>query len=447
MTRKRGTETEYLIIGNSAGAIGAAEAIREADAAGTLTMVSDEPYPAYSRPLIAKYLAGERGFDRMLYRPADFYERNAIRLLPGKRATGLDLDDHVVTLEGGERIRWKRLLIASGGRPIVPQVSGMDKRGVFNFITFDDARAIDGFLGNATSAVVIGGGLIGISASEALARRGIAVTIVEMKEGILNTILDAEASAMAAAAVESAGVRIIVGHTVAEVKGRELVTSVVLDNGETIACSLVVVAIGVLPRIDLAQGSGIAVNRGIVVDRRMATSHPDVFACGDAAESYDFVIGGNRLTPVWPNAHIGGRIAGFNMAGVEKEYGGGTAMNSLTYFGTSIVSAGSVTGTGDEGCEVLVRRGNGTYKKVILRDDVMVGLICIGDIEKSGMLYGLMRDRVNVRDFKGKLLDDDFGLVHLPRELWQRKLGMSPSADAASPGVSPEEGVTARAGE
>jgi len=417
--------TKYLIIGNSAGGIGAAEAIRDVDKTGSIAIVSDEPYPTYSRPLIAKYLSQERTLEGMLFRPAEFCRQHDIVSLLGKKVRGLGLESHAAELEDGERIVWEKLLLATGGKPIVPKIEGLGKGGVFSFTTVDDAKAIDKFLNNGSRAVVIGGGLIGISVTEALVRRGVGVAVVEMKDRILNTILDERASSIAEEALRRAGVRIIAGHTVAEISGEERVTGAVLDNGEAIPCDLVVIAIGVVPRTDLVEGTGIKLNRGIVVDRRMATSHPDVYSCGDVAEAYDFVYGENRLTPIWPNAYIGGRVAGYNMAGVSTDYPGGTAMNSLNYFGLDIVSAGIVTPP-DNSYEVLSSRNDGTYRRLILKDGMVVGMVFIGDIEKSGIVFSLMRERIDVSSFKQALLADDFGLIWLPRELWQERLGTPP---------------------
>ncbi len=439
MVKAKALETKYLIIGNSAGGIGAAEAIREVDKTGSITIASDEPYHCYSRPLIAKYLAGERDFEGMLFRPPGFYEQNNIETLLSKRVTGLGLDSHIAELESGERIAWEKLLIASGGVPIVPATGGLGKRGVFNFITLDDAKAINELLDNATKAVVIGGGLIGVSAAEALSKRGLDVTVVEMKDRILNTILDEQASLIAEEALREAGVRVITNNTVAEAIGKDWVSSVALADGEEIPCSLLVVAIGVLPRIDLVKGTDIKIERGIVVDRNMATSRPGVYACGDVAEAYDFVLDTNRLTPIWPNAHIGGRVAGFNMAGVDTEYPGGTAMNSLNYFGLDIAAAGIATPPDTDGYECISRRDNGIYNKLVLKDEIIVGMVCIGDIEKSGILYSLMKDRVNAGAFKETLLADDFGLVSLPRKLWQKRLGMPEPEQVVELPVEEEE--------
>jgi nitrite reductase (NADH) large subunit len=419
-------QTKYLIIGNSAGGIGAAEAIRQVDKEGTLTIASEEPYPAYSRPLISKYLAGERNLEGILFRPLDFYDQNNILFLPDKKVTYLELDQRAARLEDSEQIAWEKLLLAVGGKPIFPRMKGSDKRGVFTFTTLDDAKAVDRFLDNARKAVVIGGGLIGISVTEALVKRGVGVIVIEMKERILNTILDQQASLMAEKILKQAGVKIVTGHTVVEVNGRESVEGATLDNGDTLPCDLLLVAIGVLPRSELALDAKLKINRGIVVNRHMATSHPNVYSCGDVAEAYDFAYEENRLSPIWPNAYIGGRVAGFNMAGIPTKYAGGTPMNSLNYFGIDITSAGIPTAPNDDSYEVISKQGSNTYQKVILKDNLIIGMIFVENIEKSGIIFGLMRDRVNVGSFKQSLLADDFGLAFLPRALWQERLEAPP---------------------
>ena len=205
---------KYLIIGNSAGGVGAAEAIREIDKSGTIAIVSDEPYPTYSRPLISDYLVSRCPLERMLFRPTDFYGKNDIQAVLGQRVAQLNISEHTIKLEDGRIIGWEKLLLATGGLPIVPKMEGLNLEGVFTFTKLDDAKAINEFLNQyrrRVRAVVIGGGLIGVSVTEALVKRGAEVTIVEMKERILNTILDEEASALEAKALTDAGVEIITG--------------------------------------------------------------------------------------------------------------------------------------------------------------------------------------------------------------------------------------------
>ncbi len=416
-------KTEYLIIGNSAGGIGAVEAIRNVDAHGAIAIVSEEPYSAYSRPLISKYLANERTIEGMLFRPPDFYSQHNIRLLAGRSAIRIEAARNIVQLESGEQVTWRKLLLATGGIPIVPKIEGIDKEGVFNFLTIQDAQRIAAFIKPGQHALVIGGGLIGISVAEALKKREIRTTIIEMKNKILNTILDEEGSSIAEGTFKKAGISIITNHTASAVVGNLAVEGIILDSGEKITCDLVVIAIGVLPRTELAVNTELEVNRGIVVDRYMATNLPNVYACGDVAEAYDFIYKSNRATPIWPNAYAGGRAAGCNMAGLNTEYSGSTAMNSLNYFGIDIVTAGVVS-TSDSDCyEVLAKRSDRSYKKLVLNDDYITGMVFIGDIDKSGIIFSLMRDHVNVRAFKKDLLSDDFGLAYLPRQLWQERLG------------------------
>jgi len=435
---------KYLIIGNSAGGIGAAEAIREVDRVGTMAIVSDEPYPAYSRPLISEHLAEGRPLERMLYRPDDFYKKNKIKTVFGDKVKRIDFSGRTIELESGRIFSWQKLLLATGGSPIVPDMKGKKLKGVFTFTTLDDARDIDSFLKQRQGkmrAVVIGGGLIGVSATEALLKRGVGVSIVEMKDWVLNTILDEEAAALEAKALIKAGVDIITGHTVARINSSLLgeVNGVSLDDRRSMPCDMVVIAIGVTPRLELVSDNGVKTNRGIIVDRRMATSIADVYACGDVAEAYDFVYGENRVTPVWPNAYTGGRVAGLNMAGQKAEYEGGTALNALKYFGVNIVSAGMVNAP-DDSYEVISRRSDGIYKKVIIKGGKITGMVFAGDIEKVGIIYNLMKDGVKVGAFKETLVSDDFGLASLPEKIWRQRLEIPASEEASVvPPVEPIE--------
>ena len=432
-TRVSVPETEYLIIGNSAGGIAAAEAIREVDKNGRLAMVSEEPYFAYSRPLISEYLAGERSLDTMLLRPVDFYERSNIEALLGTKVARVDFGRKLVELEDGRTLAWRKLLLATGGVPIVPKLKGSHREGIFTFTTLEDAAKIGQAANRGRTLVVIGGGLIGISLAQALVHRGVAVVMLELMDRVLATALDAEASRLVEQALRREQIELILGQTAKEIVGRpedgRRVGGVILQDGRTIPCDGVVFAIGVTPRTELVAGSAVTLNRGIVVSRRMATSRRDVYACGDAAEAYDFIHKTNRLIPVWPNAVAGGRVAGFNMAGRRTSYEGSTGMNSLNCFGLSTVAAGLVDSKDDPTCEVLAESsaGNGTYRKIVLKNNRIVGMVFVGDIERSGIVFGLMKDRVNVRRCKEALLSPDFGLSALPEDLRQKRLSLANS--------------------
>ncbi|MFC1978425.1 NAD(P)/FAD-dependent oxidoreductase [Chloroflexota bacterium] len=415
-------ETKYLIIGNSAGGIAATEAIRELDETGTITIVSEEPYPAYSRILISKYLTKERDLKQTLLRPDDFYDANDITFLPGNKVTKLQLKSHTAELEDGRSIGYEKLLLALGGAPIVPKIRGSDKEGVFTYTKLDDVKAIDSYLDNAKKAIVIGGGLIGTSATEALTKRGIKVTIVELKNHVLSTILDEYASSIVEKTLKSAGVRVITGRTVTEIIGADKATGVILDNDNKMPCDLVLIAIGVSPRIELVSGTNIKFNRGITVNRHMETSLPGVYACGDVAEAHDFVHGQDRVIPIWPGAHIGGRIAGFNMANAAIEYSGSTNMNTLSYFGLNIASGGIVIPP-DDSYDVLHKKSKNYYEKIVLQGDKIVGFVFAGNIEKSGIILCMMRDQTDVSNIKKWLISKDAcDLVYLQ---WHMRLESS----------------------
>jgi NAD(P)H-nitrite reductase large subunit len=246
---------------------------------------------------------------------------------------------------------------------------------------------------------------------------------VELKEKILSLILDEKASEIAEKAVSEGGVTVITGQTVQRVLGRkdeeDVVGGVVMTDGTKIPCDLVVVAIGVIPRTELVKGTDVKVNRGIVVDRFMRTNIADVYACGDVAEAHDFLLNGNRLLPLWPLAHLGGRVAGYNMAGKQTEYTGGTVMSALKYFDLPIISVGNTNPEDSNDYEILVEHHPEkiVYKKILLKNDVIVGFIFLGDIEKSGIFFHLMKNRVKVGEIKDKLLAEDFGLVTLPEAI------------------------------
>jgi len=417
--------SKYVIIGGSAGGIGAVEAIREVDPIGTLTVISEETVPQYSRPMISEYVSREATLETMKYRGDQFWNKNNVQPLTGRAAVNIDFTKKQVELEGGTKIDFEKLLIATGGKPFVPRMKGGEKNGVFTFTELSSAKGLESKLEHSKSAVVIGGGLIGVSTSEVLVKRGITVTLVELKQHILNLILDEKASEIAEKVLTEAGVTVITGQTVQRILGRKdnegSVGGVVMTDGKEIPCDLVVVAIGVIPRTELVKETDMKLNRGIVVDRFMRTNIPDVYACGDVAEAHDFLLNGNRLLPLWPLAHLGGQVAGYNMAGKKVEYAGGTVMSSLKYFDLPIIAVGNTNPEDSGDYELLVERQpeKTVYKKILLKDNRIVAFIFLGDIEKAGILFHLLKNHVDVSEIKDRLLSEDFGIVTLPEQLRQ----------------------------
>ncbi len=420
---------KYVIVGASAAGIGAVEAICEDDPIGTLVVISDEPCPQYSRPMISDYVSGKADFPKMKCREDSFWVRSNVQTIFGKKAAAIDTAAKTVTLESGEKISYEKLLLATGGKPFVPKMEGQEKDGVFTFTTIKDAEQLSAKIDavNAKSAVVIGAGLIGISVTDALTKRGLKVTMVELQDKILSLLLDPKASDIVESVVKAAGVNIMTGQSVQKIIGKEgnegAVGGVVLTKGDTVPTDLVIVAIGVIPRTDLATGTPLKVNRGIVVDNTMQTNVPDVYASGDVAEAYDFILGQNRQLPLWPLAVEEGRVAGSNMAGQKAIYKGGTNMSSLKYFNIPIVSIGLANPKEDSTLEILVKMDAEAkvYKKLVLRNDVIVGMTLVNCIEGAGVRFYIMKNAVNVKKFKAKLLDDDFSLATLPSSL-QKKM-------------------------
>jgi NAD(P)H-nitrite reductase large subunit len=415
--------SKYVIVGASASGIGAVEAIRELDPMGTLTVVSEEACPQYSRPMISEFASGIANFERMMCREDGFWEKKNVRALTGRTAVGIDLASRSVVLDGGDRVDYEKLLIATGGKPFIPKIEGADRDGVFAFTTLADAEKLKLQMENAEIALVIGAGLIGVSVTEALVKKGLKVTMVELKDNILSLILDSQASKIVESTIKKAGVTIVTGQTVKRILGKtedkSVVGGAIFTNGEQIQCDMVIVAIGVVPRVDLVLGTDVKINRGIIVDRFMRTNVPNVYASGDVAEAYDFVFGENRLLPLWPLANLEGKVAGYNMAGKKVRYPGGTSMSALKYFGLPIVSVGIVSPQETDAYELLVTYDpkRNFYKKIVLHNNVIVGMILVNQIENAGILLHLMRNFVKVKKLKNELLSENFSLANLPRSL------------------------------
>ncbi len=416
---------KYVVVGACAAGIGAVEAIREVDPEGTITVISEEICPQYSRPMISDFVSGKADLEKMKTRDDQFWTENKVQALTGKKAVKLNTAKKAVSLDSGDKVAYEKLLIATGGKPFVPKMDGSDKEGVFTFTNISDAERLAAKIDEvkAKKAVVIGAGLIGISVTEALVKRGLQVTLVELQDKILSLILDPKASDIVEGIIRKAGVNIVTGQSVQSIIGKPeddlVVGGVVLTKGEYVPCDLVVVAIGVIPRTELVAGTDVKTNRGIIVDNYMQTNIPDVYASGDVAEAYDFVLNQNRLLPLWPLAVLEGKVAGYNMAGKKTDYTGGTNMSALKYFGIPIVSIGLANPKEDAALEVLTQQDaeGKVYKKLVLKENVLMGMTFVSDIEKAGILFYLMKNKVNVKAFKQNLIAENFSLATLPESI------------------------------
>lgn len=420
------TKPSHVIIGNSAAAVGAVSGIRQNDPEAPITIVSKESEHTYSRPLITYLLGKKVDEDGMIFRPLDYYQANRIEAKLGVEALSIDPQAKKVALANGESLPYESLLLATGGSPIVPPgLKGVDSRGVFTFTTWADARAISSYIEEqkVERAVVIGGGLIGLKSVEALVARRVETTVVELADRILSITLDETASGLAADALARSGVELLCGTTVESIetkKGR--VSGVVLSSQEKRPCQMVILAIGVLPQIGLAQDAGIEVDRGILVDQQMRTSAPGVFAAGDVAQALEILSGKKMPIPIWPIAYRQGFIAGANMAGAQASYEGGMAMNSVEICGLPTISVGNTSLQEGEGVEIVsaLNRETGVYKKIVIKDNRVVGSVFVGDIDRAGIVTGLIKSGIKVAAIKNRILDDDFGLITLPPQYRDR---------------------------
>ncbi len=416
---------DIVIIGNSAGAIGCIETVRSKDRDLSIAVISDEEYHTYSRALIPYYLAGKIDLEKIYYRPSDFYERMNVTPMLGKRAVSIDFGNKKVKLDSGEEIGYDKLLIATGGKPFIPPMEGFDSslENVFSFVSLDDALGIERMIPESKKVVILGAGVIGLMAAEVLVEKGLEVHVVELADRVLAPVVDEETSQLVEKTFEENGVSIHTSLTIKKLnKEDNRVKSVVLTDGRVIDCDFMIVAVGVVPRVELVKDTPVKVNRGILVNKKMETSVRDVYACGDCAEVYDFIIDDRRPLPLWPNAYYGGRVAAINMLGEEAEFEWGTSMNAMHFFDLYIINAGlNITDeiAKKEGYEVLLRfePEKKIYRKIALKDELIKGLIFVGKVERAGIYLNLMRRKIPVTEFKERLLDYDFGYTKLPESI------------------------------
>jgi len=414
---------DYVIIGNSAGSMGCIEMLRSIDRSGTIALVAEETCRVYSRALIPYYLAGQIDLEKMYYRKADFYEKLNVAALLGQKAVDIDTGKKEVLLSGGERIGYNKLLLATGGRPLIPPMEGLDKENIFTFLNMDDVLKIEKALKSAQRAVVLGGGVIGLMAAEALCKKGLQAHVVELAGRVLAPVVDEPVSSLLEALFAEKGVQVTTNNTIKEIKGGSAVDGVVLTDGTQISCDMLVLAMGVAPRIELGVQAGLKIDRGILVNERMETSQADLYACGDCAQGYDSVAGISKVIPLWPNAYLGGRIAGANMAGGRRENVWSTNMNSMHFFDLCLITAGLNVSAKDPGDFVNISRldmQKKYYRKFTLREGRIAGFILAGKISRAGIFVNLMRTKADVSQFADDLFNEDFGYGSIPENLrWE----------------------------
>lgn len=406
---------KYVIIGNSAAAIGTIQGIRLVDKTGQIVVISDEKYHTYSRPLISYWLKGAVTEENMRYRDEDFYEKNDVDTLFETRVTKINADKKTVTIENGNEISYDKLMVATGSKPFIPPMEGLDKVSKkFTFMKFDDAKAIKDSVTEGAKVLIVGAGLIGLKAAEALEHYGADMTVIDLADRILPSILDNEASAIMQKHIESKGVRFILGTSVKEFSE----SSAVLTNGETVSFDMVILAVGVRPNTELTAEAGGTVNRGIVTSQTQAVQGlRDVYAAGDCTESLDITTGQQKILALLPNAFLQGEVAGQNMAGKETFYLNAMPINAIGFFGLHIITAGSYDG------EVYTETdGSENYKKLVTTDNELKGFILMGDVKRAGIYAYMIKWHMPIDECDFELLKDKPQLMAFSREYRNEKL-------------------------
>jgi len=389
---------QIVIIGNGAAGNAACAAIRGTNAEAKITLISDESFPFYSPCVFPMYLSGEVERQRLFLREVDDAMR-VTRIL-GKKVLKIDVKNQKVLLED-EELKYDSLIIASGSKPIIPKIEGIDKLGVFCLKTIEDVDRILAYGGKRVA--VIGSGPIGVEAAIALRKRGLQVSIIELMDRILPRLFDKKPSNIIEGIIRENGIKIFTDEKVVQILGSERVRGIETDTRE-IKCDVAIVAVGMRPRAELAKSAKIKIGGlgGILTDERMRTSVENVYSCGDCVESYDIILGKNTLNLIWPNAVLQGEIAGLNCLGVNKRYRGFTNVVCIDIFGARAVSLGHPVVLVDEkdGLEEIERAYGKIYYKIILKDGNIMGVQSIGEIKDIGVMFNAMGKRIKLQEIK-----------------------------------------------
>jgi len=399
----------YVIIGGSAAGVSCIEGIRETDTESRITLISDEKTALYSRSVISYFLAGIINEGNIFFKKRDFFERNNVDAILGIRAIKIDLNEKIVLTADKNKITFDKLLIAAGAKPVVPEITGTEKNGVYMLRTIKDAKAIDTVLKRTRTAVILGGGLVGLRAAFALNSRGVIVKIITGSDRILSQMLDPEPAALMQKKIERRGISVLTGREVEEILGEDSVEEVRLDDGTKLRCDLIVIGKGVEPNIGLVEDTGIKINRGIVVDAFLKTNVEDVFAAGDVTERKDISSDSGTLSKIWPCAVEEGKTAGRNMAGKKTPYDALASMYSIEFFGLPVASMG-LTRPKDRTFEEVADfdAGKELYKKAVLKDGIICGFLCVGNSKNVSVYKHLIANRVDVSKHTDKLLSENF---------------------------------------
>lgn len=414
---------KHLILGNGPAGVVAAETLRKAAPHDEIVMVGHEDAPPYSRMAIPYLLEGnidESG--TYLRKGADHFERLRVRQMRG-RAVALNTEKRTVLFDDGHFESYDRLLIATGSHPVRPPIPGVDLPEVQTCWTLGDARAIAAHAKPGARVLQLGAGFIGCIIMEALAKRGVQLTVVEMGERMVPRMMTPKAGGMIKRWVEEKGIRVVTSAGVQRIDrgsevGADAPLAVTLSTGDRLDCDLVIVAAGVAPNVGFLEETPVHVAKGVLVDDRMETSVSGIFAAGDVAEAPDLFTGAHLVAAIQPNAADQARIAAMNMArgaiARDTKLNGVLAINVLDTLGLISSSFGQWWGekpdAGGSGVE-LVDEARYRYLSLQFKDGVLIGATSIGLTQHVGALRGLIHGQVRLGDWKDRLLANPLSFV------------------------------------
>ncbi|OYX15300.1 MAG: assimilatory nitrite reductase large subunit [Rhizobiales bacterium 32-66-8] len=362
-----------------------------------IAVIGAEPCLAYNRVLLSDVLAGKASAIGTELKSADWWARQGVTLIYGTPVATLDRADRAVVLTDGRRIAYARLVLATGSHPIRLPLPGAHLPGVTAFRDLAHVSTLLAAARPGTRAVVIGGGLLGLEAASGLAGAGAQTTLVHLPDRLMERQLDAPAAAMLRRAVEARGIEVLLGASSQAITGADHVTGLQLADGRVIPADVVVMACGVRPNADLARAAGLACNRGVLVDDGLATEDPAIFALGECAEHRGQTYG--LVAPAYAQA----RVLAANLAGGDAHYCGSVISTNLKVSGVHVFSAGDITGGPD--CEdmTLSDRGLGLYRRLILRDGMLVGAVLYGDTADGLYYLDLITNRTPIAALRAEL--------------------------------------------
>ena len=349
-----------------------------------ITVAGEEPDAAYNRVLLSPLLAGEISVDDTRMKSRDWYRANAIRLITGSKVVSLDTASKTATLANYRSLDFDACVLATGSQPIRLNFPGAELAGVEVFRTLQDIERLSGPAQRGESVIVVGGGLLGIEAAYGLKRAGANVTLVHLMDRLMERQLDRDAALMLKAAIESKGITVCLNSETARIDGDGRCERLVLKDGRTIEASLVVMAVGVRPNSSLASQAGIVCKRGVAVDDQMQTSVPGIFAIGECAEHQGQVYG--LVEPAYEHA----RVVAHTLSGKSASYGGTVLATNLKVSGVPVFSAGDFDGVGAE--HIVWRDAAiGHYRKFVVRDNRLKGVVFVGDTTDALWYRDLIR--------------------------------------------------------